>query len=169
MLFSPSEYEFAARILGLPYPESMAEKAIAAPMVSRVLRECFFAAPPMPDGEEEMQYMGATRSLNGYPDNNEPMVKNAIGRRMRAGLDEPQDEMYLEQLLEMVMTDPQMLADFLGYIDMLEENADNHMDMLSAQRPMEYDTPNLGANYSVLNAPSSPGFASPSEEFQQLS
>jgi len=44
---------------------------------------------------------------------------------------------------------------------------DQHMDALSAQRPMEYDTPNLGSNYSVLNAPSSNGIE-PSRAYQPL-
>ena len=169
MLFSPSEYEFAARMLGLPYPESMAEKAAAAPMVSRVLRECFYAAPPMPDGEDGMRYTGATHSLSRYPDNNAPMVKNAIAQRMRTAEDTAVDREEVAEMLAMMMTDPEMLLDFLEYYNMLQENGENHIDMLSAQRPMEYDTPNLGANYSVINAPSSPGYLTPSEEYQQLS
>jgi hypothetical protein len=53
-------------------------------------------------------------------------------------------------------------------LEALAEQEDEQMDQLSAQRPMEYDSPNLGANYSALNAPCSNQIP-PSQQFQQLS
>ena len=54
------------------------------------------------------------------------------------------------------------------FLDMLEQQGNMHMDELSSQRPAEYDTPNMGANYSMLNAPSSNNIP-PSIQYQQLS
>jgi len=52
-------------------------------------------------------------------------------------------------------------------LEELAEQEDEEADRLSSQRPLEYDTPNLGSNYSVLNAPSSNGIE-PSRAYQQL-
>ncbi len=165
-MFSPQEYAFAARALGLPVPETAAEKAAAAPLVARVLREYMYERPPIPGREEGMQ-TGATRSLNGYPDTREPMLRNAVGRRMEAGVETPQQEEDLEQYLMELLRNPEMVEAFFAFLDQMDVQGDEHMDLLSSQRPLHYDTPNLGSNYSVLNAPSS-GPIPPSIEFQSL-
>jgi hypothetical protein len=53
-------------------------------------------------------------------------------------------------------------------LEQLADQDQEEADRLSSQRPLEYDTPNLGSNYSVLNAPSSNGIE-PSRAFQPLS
>jgi hypothetical protein len=49
----------------------------------------------------------------------------------------------------------------------LEQQGDDHMDMLSSQRPSEYDMPNYGSNYSLLNAPTNSSIP-PSQLYQEL-
>jgi hypothetical protein len=51
--------------------------------------------------------------------------------------------------------------------DMQAENEASG-DVLSQQRPLEYDTPNYGGQYSVLNAPNSTQIP-PSIRYQALS
>jgi len=165
-VFSPQEYAFAAQILGLPVPQTPAEKAAATPLTARVLREYFYERPPMPGREQGMQ-TGATRSLNGYPDTREPMLRNAIGRRLEAGVETPEEDEVLEQYLMEFLQNPELVEAFLRFLEQENQQGDEQVDMLSAQRPLHYDAPNLGSNYSVLNAPSS-GPIPPSIEFQSL-
>ena len=53
-------------------------------------------------------------------------------------------------------------------LDRLDAQDQEHMDELSSQRPPDFDMPNLGSNYSMLNAPAS-NTVPPSAQFQQLS
>jgi hypothetical protein len=110
-------------------------------------------------------YTGATHSLNGYPDNNNPMQRTQLEQRMRVTDDNPNDEYLLSLIAEL---EPEEFALVVQLLQQLADQQDEHMDMLSAQRPAQYDTPNLGSNYSMLNAPASNNIA-PSENFQYLS
>ena len=66
------------------------------------------------------------------------------------------------------LLDPDEYNLIMALLEQLSEQEDEESDRLSSQRPLEYDTPNMGSNYSVLNAPSSNGIE-PSRAFQQLS
>ena len=143
-MFSRSDYELASRLLGMPVPETPEEQAMAAPIVGQVLRDYLQMRPPTIGGEPNATYTGATRSLNAPPDTSYPMAKAQLSSRLRVEEQEPSQDEYLRALLMEIM------------------------DELSSQRPAEYDTPNMGSNYSMLNAPSSNGIP-PSVQFQALS
>lgn len=164
-MFSQADYELAARVLGLPVPQTSAEKAAATPITARVIREFALGLPSVPGQEGEGIYTGATRSLNSYPDNNQPMLRAQLASRLRMEPERPHEDAYLMQLLSEL--EPEEFALILQLIEELAEQSDEQMDELSSQRPLEYDTPNLGANYSVLNAPSSSHIA-PSQHYQEL-
>lgn len=168
-MFSPAEYELASRVLGLPVPENEAERAAAAPMVARVLRDFGRGmAGPMPGMEAQgMQNTGATHSLNGYPNNNQPMPRQVLASRLRTD-SEPDLDPEIATIMGLLGDNPEAIMAFMQILEYLCNNREEHMDELSSQRPAEYDTPNLGANYSMLNAPSS-NMIPPSVEFQQLS
>jgi len=74
----------------------------------------------------------------------------------------------LVELIERICQRPDLMNEMLMFLDMLDRQDDMHMNELSSQRPAEYDTPNMGANYSMLNSPSSNNVP-PSIQFQQLS
>jgi len=168
-VFSRADYELASRMLGLPMPETPDEQAAAAPMVAYVMRTFAQGGAPRIEGEPGGMYTGATRSLNTYPDVDDPMGRAQLQARLRVEQAEPPAmDPVLVQLLDRVCENPEMINQMLQLLAILEEQSDEHMDELSAQRPAEYDTPNLGANYSMLNAPSSNGIP-PSVNFQQLS
>ena len=165
-MFSKADYELASRILGLPMPTTPAEMAAATPATAAIVRRFATALPPMPGHEADQgMYTGATHSLNGYPDNNNPMQRTQLEQRMRVTDDNPNDEYLLSLIAQL---EPQEFALVVQLLQQLAAQQDEHMDMLSAQRPAQYDTPNLGANYSMLNAPASNNIA-PSENFQYLS
>lgn len=164
-MFSQADYELAARVLGLPVPQTAAEKAAATPITARVVREFARGLPSVPGQEGEGIYTGATRSLNSYPDNNQPMLHAQLASRLRTEPERPHEDAYLMQLLSEL--EPEEFALILQLIEELAEQSDEQMDELSSQRPLEYDTPNLGANYSVLNAPSS-SHIPPSQRYQEL-
>jgi hypothetical protein len=165
-VFSKADYELAARILGLPVPQTPAEMAAATPATAQIIRQFGQAAPPMPGMEGEGFYTGATRSLNAYPNNTAPMQKAQLAARLRTEPERPQEDAYLIELLQSLEPDEYQII--LALIEQLSGQAEEESDRLSSQRPMEYDTPNLGSNYSVLNAPSSNGIE-PSRAFQPLS
>jgi hypothetical protein len=165
-VFSKADYELAARILGLPVPQTPAEMAAATPATAQVIRQFGQAAPPMPGMEGEGLYTGATRSLNAYPNNTAPMQKAQLAARLRTEPERPQEDAYLMELLQSL--EPEEYQIILALIEELSNQGEEEADRLSSQRPMEYDTPNLGSNYSVLNAPSSNGIE-PSRAFQPLS
>jgi hypothetical protein len=164
-VFSKADYELAARILGLPVPQTPAEQAAAAPATAEVIRRFGQARPPMPGQEGEGFYTGATRSLNAYPNNTAPMQKAQLAARLRTEPERPRDDAYLIELLQEL--EPEEFQIILALIQALAEQGDEEADRLSSQRPLEYDTPNLGSNYSVLNAPASNGIE-PSRAFQSL-
>jgi len=165
-VFSKADYELAARILGLPVPETPAEMAAATPMTAQVVRQFGQALPPAPGMEGEGFYTGATRSLNAYPNNTAPMQKAQLAARLRTEPERPHEDAYLIQLLQSL--EPEEYQIILALIQELAEQGEEESDRLSSQRPLEYDTPNLGSNYSVLNAPSSNAIE-PSRAFQPLS
>lgn len=165
-MFSKADYELAARILGLPVPQTPAEIAAATPATAQVIRRFGQSLPPMPGMEEEGFYTGATRSLNGYPDNTMPMQKAQLASRLRTEPEKPHEDAYLLELLSRL--DPDEFQLVVSLLQQLSEQEDEESNRLSSQRPLEYDTPNLGSNYSVLNAPSS-STIEPSRAFQSLS
>lgn len=165
-MFSKADYELAARILGLPVPETAAEQAAAAPVVAQVMRQFGRGGGPAPGHDAQGMYTGATHSLNGYPDNNKPMLEAKLASRLRTEQGDPAQDSYLMELL--MKLDPNEYPMIVELLQAMMMQQDQHMDALSSQRPMEYDTPNLGSNYSALNAPCSNGIE-PSRQFQQLS
>lgn len=168
-MFSRADYALASRMLGLPMPETPDEQAAAAPMVAQVLRTFSQGRAPRIEPEQGGMYTGATRSLNTYPDVDDPMGRNQLAARLRVEqADPPAMDPVLVELLDRVCERPDLIDEMLQLLEILEGQSDMHMDELSAQRPAEYDTPNLGANYSMLNAPSSNNIP-PSVQFQQLS
>jgi len=167
-VFSPQDYELAARILGLPVPITAAEQAAAAPMTAVVMRTFCQTLPPAPGMEDEhMMNMGATRSLNAPPDNTQPVYRNQLQHRLQAGVTDPHHEQEILELIDLITNNPEVGEMFLNFLHNLENQGDEHMDMLSAQRPPSYDMPNYGSNYSILNAPAS-SVIPPSQAYQEL-
>ena len=164
-MFSKADYELAARILGLPVPQTPAEMAAATPATAQVIRRFGQGLPPMPGQEGDGFYTGATRSLNGYPDNTMPMQKAQLASRLRTEPERPHEDAYLMELINML--DPEEFNLIMALLERLADQEDEESDRLSSQRPLEYDTPNLGTNYSVLNAPSSNGIEA-SRAYQPL-
>jgi hypothetical protein len=155
-VFSPQDYELAARILGLPVPITAAEQAAAAPMTAVVMRSFCYTLPPAPGMDDpQMINMGATHSLNAPPTNTQPVYRNQLQHRLQAGVNNPHEEQEILDLIDLITNNPQIGELFLNFLHNLESQGDEHMNMLSAQRPPVYDMPNYGANYSVLNAPAS--------------
>lgn len=168
-MFSQADYALAARILGLPEPRTPDEQAAAAPMTARVLRDVMQMRPPsIEQGQPNAQYIGATRSLNQYPSNDQPLEKAQLESRLRVETEDPAMDEYLIQLLMQIVQDPEKVEELIAFMMELELQEEEHTDRLSEQRPAQYDTPNMGGNYSMLNAPSSNGIP-PSIQFQQLS
>lgn len=154
-MFSPQDYELAARIVGLPCPTTPAERAAAAPMTAVILKNFYRAAPPMPGREEEGLNTSPTRSLNAYPANTQPEARVQLGRRLQAGVVNESDELEVEELIMLILNNPTVMSMFMEFIQNLEDDSLASGDFLSQQRPLEYDLPNYGGQYSVLNAPSS--------------
>jgi len=165
-VFSKADYELAARVLGLPVPETPAEQAAAAPVTADILRRFGTGLPPMPGMDADGLYTGATRSLNAYPDNTMPMQRAQLASRLRTEPERPHEDAYLMELIQSL--EPDEFEIVLMLLQELAEQEEQEADRLSSQRPLEYDTPNLGGNYSVLNAPSSNGIE-PSRAYQPLS
>lgn len=167
-MFSQADYALAARLMGLPMPVSPAEQAAAAPVTARVLRDFMQMRPPSANGDADGIYTGATRSLNSYPDVEYPETKAKIASRLRTEVEEPSNDGYLMEMLMEICKDPQAVMMMLELLDRLDAQQQDQMNELSSQRPAEFDMPNEGANYSMLNAPSSNSIP-PSIQFQQLS
>ena len=166
-MFSPADYELAARILGLPVPTTAAEKAAAAPMTAVVLREYFRAAPPMPHHQDGGVNVGATASLNGYPDTTAPMVKVQLGRRLQAGVTNQADTKEVEELLMALLGNPDLVRVLATALENIDERGVEFGDFLSQQAPAKYDLPNYGGNYSLLNAPNSNAIP-PSQKYFEI-
>ena len=167
-MFSPQEYQLAATVLGLPVPVSAAEQAAATPLTAMVLRNFGRAKPPVPGFEDQRGVQtGATRSLNSPIEATQPAYRDQMMHRLQAGVvnEEQQDE--LQHLIELITHNPQIAELFLNFMQNLEQQGDDHMDMLSSQRPSEYDMPNYGSNYSLLNAPTNSSIP-PSQLYQEL-
>lgn len=153
-MFSPADYELAARVTGLPVPKTDAERAAAAPVVAQILREYNRALPAAPGFEDpNMRNMGATRSLNAPPNVTQPEVKIALERRLQAGVVDPDDMAEAAELAEMLTENPGLVDFLLELIQEAQMTSEASGEFLSQQRPMEYDMPNYGGQYSVLNAP----------------
>jgi hypothetical protein len=141
--------------------------AAAAPMTAAVLRNFHRAAPPMPGVEVDGIMTSPTRSLNGYPDTSQPEVRGQLMHRLQASASSPSDDAELEQLVGMLFQDPGLMQMFLEFIQNLNTTGMEGAEYLSRQRPLEYDLPNYGGQYSVLNAPSS-STVPPSVMYQEL-
>jgi hypothetical protein len=141
--------------------------AAAAPMTAAVLRNFHRAAPPMPGVEVDGIMTSPTRSLNGYPDTSQPEVRGQLMHRLQASASSPSDEAELEQLVGLLFQDPGLMQMFLDFIQNLNNDGMEGAEYLSRQRPLEYDLPNYGGQYSVLNAPSS-STVPPSVMYQEL-
>jgi len=152
-LYSPAEYALAARVLGLSVPTTPAECAAAAPLTAVVLRNFDKGTPPMPGTNDGNALSSATFSLNSYPDVQDPMGRDQLQHRIRAGVVDPQDEDTVAELLQLIMGDPMMAQLFLNFLNNQREQSFESGEFLSQQRPLEYDMPNYGGQYSVLNAP----------------
>lgn len=145
----------AARILGLPVPVTPAEKAAATPLTASVIRNFYKAAPPAPGREEQGLNTSPTRSLNAYPGNTQPEARVQLGRRLQAGAITTEDDRELEDLIMLIINNPMVMEMFMNFIQNMESDSLESGEFLSQQRPLEYDLPNFGGQYSVLNAPSS--------------
>ena len=167
-MFSQADYALAARLMGLPMPVTPAEQAAAVPVTSRVLRDFMQMRPPSPNGDADGMYTGATRSLNTYPDVEYPETKAKIASRLRTEVAEPSSDLYLTEMLMEICKSPEAVMALLQLLDQLDSQQQDQMNELSSQRPAEFDMPNEGANYSMLNAPGSNSIP-PSMQYQQLS
>jgi len=132
-----------------------------------VLRNFHRAAPPMPGMEGDGIMTSPTRSLNGYPDTSQPEVRGQLMHRLQASASSPSDEAELEQLVGLLFQDPGLMQMFLQFVQTLNSEGMEAGEYLSRQRPLEYDLPNYGGQYSVLNAPSS-STVPPSVMYQKL-
>lgn len=166
-VFSPQDYELAARITGLPCPTTPAERAAAAPMTAVILRNFYKAAPPMPGREGEGLNTSPTRSLNRYPGTTQPEAHVQLGRRLQAGVVNESDEAEVEELIMLILNNPMVMEMFMQFLQNLDEQSMESGEFLSQQRPLEYDLPNFGGQYSVLNAPSSSSIPA-SVRYQEL-
>ena len=121
-MFSPQEYQLAAKVLGLPVPCTAAEQAAAAPMTAMVLKNFGRAMPPAPGFEDQDGIqMGATRSLNAPPNTTQPEYKGQLMHRLQAGVvNEPQEE-EIQQLIELITNDPYIAELFLNFVHNLEQ------------------------------------------------
>jgi hypothetical protein len=122
---------------------------------------------PQPGFEGEGVNTSATRSLNSYPMVNQPEAKVQLERRLQAGVTNDISEEETAELLQIVMEDPELIAAFLEFIKNENQMAEDGAEYLSRQRPAEYDLPNYGGQYSLLNAPSNSSLP-PSVEYQEL-
>jgi hypothetical protein len=94
------------------------------------------------------------------------MQRAQLASRLRTEPERPHEDAYLLELIQSL--DPDEFQIVIMLLEQLAQQEEEESDRLSSQRPLEYDTPNLGSNYSVLNAPSSNGIE-PSRAFQPLS
>ena len=72
------------------------------------------------------------------------------------------------ELLEDLGRSPEAIQALMEMLEYFAAMQDAHMDKLSAQQPAEYDCPNMGGNYSMLNAPTNSSIP-PSVAYQPLS
>lgn len=166
-MFSPQDYELAARLLGLPVPKTPAECAAATPMTAAVLRSYYKAPAPMPGFEGDGINTSATRSLNPQPRVAQPEARDQLTHRLTAGIVSSEDEGELERLVELIIGDPEMQEMFMQFVSQILQQGDEGAEYLSRQAPAEYDMPNYGGQYSLLNAPSSSSIPA-SVRYQEL-
>lgn len=167
-MFSPQDFELAARLLGLPVPETPAECAAAVPLTAAVLRSYYKAPAPMPGFEGDGINTSATRSLNPQPRVAQPEARRELGHRLQAGMVTRDDDIEVRRLLEVLLNDPDMREAFMNFIANIQNNSVEAGEHFGSQRPVEYDMPGLGGQYSMLNAPSSSTIP-PSHQYQALS
>lgn len=149
-------------------PVTPAEQAAAAPVTARILRDYLQMRPPSAGVDDEVIYTGATRSLNAYPDTEYPEMKAKLASRLRTETENPMLDEDLMALMDILMENPEIVDDVLEVLSMLKDQGQQHINELSSQRPPDFDMPNEGCNYSMLNAPATNSIP-PSAQFQQLS
>jgi len=167
-VFSPQDFELAARLLGLPVPETPAECAAAIPLTSAVLRSYYKAPAPMPGFEGDGINTSATRSLNPQPRVAQPEARRQLAHRLQATPVTRDDDIEVRRLLEVLLNDPEVREAFMNFIGNIQENSLDAGQYYSQQRPVEFDVPGLGGQYSMLNAPGS-SMIPPSHHYQALS
>jgi hypothetical protein len=167
-VFSPQDYELAARLLGLPVPKTPAECAAATPMTATVLRSYYKAPAPMPGFEGEGVNTSATRSLNAMPRVSQPEARDQLAHRLQAGLVTRDDDIEVRRILELLISDPEVREMFMDFIASIQQNSNDSGEFYGQQRPVEFDVPGLGGQYSMLNAPGSSSIP-PSQHYQALS
>ena len=167
-MFSPQDFELAARLLGLPVPETPAECAAAIPMTATVLRSYYKAPAPMPGFEEDGINTSATRSLNPMPRVAQPEARRQLAHRLQAGSVTRDDDIEIRRLLEILLTDPEVREAFMNFVGNIQDNSREAGEYYGRQRPVGFDVPGLGGQYSMLNAPVSSAIP-PSQQFQALS
>ncbi len=167
-MFSPQDYELAARLLGLPVPKTPAECAAATPMTATVLRSYYKAPAPMPGFEGDGVNTSATRSLNSMPRVSKPEARYQLAHRLQAGLVTRDDDIEVRRLLELLISDPEVREMFMDFIASIQQNSNDSGEFYGQQRPVEFDVPGLGGQYSMLNAPGSSSIP-PSQHYQALS
>lgn len=121
----------------------------------------------MPGREGEGLNTSPTRSLNAYPANTQPEARVQLGRRLQAGVVNEGDEHEVEEIIMLILNNPHVMQMFMEFLQNMNEQADEAGEYFSRQRPLEYDLPNYGGQYSVLNAPSSSTIPA-SVRFQEL-
>jgi hypothetical protein len=124
-------------------------------MTAAVLRSYYKAPAPMPGFEGDGINTSATRSLNPQPRVSQPEARDQLAHRLTAGISTPTDEGEIERLIEVLISDPEMRTMFMQFLQQMLSQSNEGGEYLSRQRPLEYDMPNYGGQYSVLNAPSS--------------
>lgn len=155
-MFSPADYELVARLTGLPVARTPAERAAAAPVVAQVLRD-FARMRPMSPGVDttSMQNLGATRSLNRPVETEAPEAKSQLEQRLRAGVTGSAEMARAQALAEMVLQEPELVMMLLDMLVSSRMEGEASGEYFSQQEPVQYDVPNYGGQYSMLNAPSS--------------
>ena len=152
-MYSPAEYALAARVTGLPVPTTPAECIAAAPLTAVVLKNLMRMPPPEPGTMDGNALSSNTFSVNSFPDVSQPMARDQLQHRIRAGVVDEEDEDTVAELLQLIMSDPHLAQMFLDFLGNMRDDSLESGDYLSQQRPLEYDLPNYGGQYSVLNAP----------------
>ncbi len=97
----------------------------------------------------------ATRSLNPPPDVTQPEAKIQLEHRLQAGVNDPEDMADVAELLQMIVENPAAVEQLIEMLTMMQQDGDAAGQYFSQQRPVHYDMPNYGGQYSMLNAPSS--------------
>jgi len=123
-------------------------------MTAAVLRSYYRAPAPMPGHERDGVVTGATRSLNPQPQVAQPEARDQLAHRLQAGLVTRDDDIEVRRIMSLIVNDPEIQDMFMNFLGQALQRGNEGAEYLSRQRPAEYDMPNYGGQYSMLNAPS---------------